>query len=534
MAPPGFAFKTLTVFADTGPHNTGHLSVGIGMEDTAGEIVRQTASLSTARGEGLRMTSLPRCGWFVFRAEYEGTELLEGLRLVPTWEALDGPHGSLDVQCSTTPSFLVTVNGRPGRVGPGPIGLITPGECLLEFMPVSGRKDFIPWRTTVHVNAEEVTPVLGQLTAAKNWPLANWGSPVLVGRQYDAVPVYWDHSSGLYIMADDSAIRLVWSHFGDIWSSMSTDGQTFSRPVRFELPVSSGWVEDQPECWQDESRRFLLSFRSDRDAQHQNAYYGCWSRDFANWSRPERITEGTAGFRAPRRVLPGYAWFLPADPKMRYRDRVHRRGDGRLEAFRITAKEDFAVACQPAVLLRALSDNHGPCSEPQVLADFVAVRSLGGLFAFHHDGRSIVILTKDDPRTGKSYIAAVEETADGGWRKSPWRETPYAFHDMVYHPKWGYIAAWTHRSGWEPKHGPYVIRGPNFEGLLNARSDPDVLATEAADRYAIARLLEEQAEPDRAREEYCKVLQLLPDGPAATEAKNRLNALATQPTEEKP
>jgi hypothetical protein len=49
--------------------------------------------------------------------------------------------------------------------------------------------------------------------------------------------------------------------------------------------------EGKPVILRDESGRFILTFESDRNAQHNHRLHLCWSRDFVHWSSPALIID---------------------------------------------------------------------------------------------------------------------------------------------------------------------------------------------------------------------------------------------------
>ncbi|MCX5677432.1 MAG: hypothetical protein NTX87_20825, partial [Planctomycetota bacterium] len=137
------------------------------------------------------------------------------------------------------------------------------------------------------IEAGKTARLTGRLPWPDGSPWSSWTS-TLVGTAYPGIdPGLWIFDDGRpAILADDEAIRLVWSYRGDLWSSVTADGERFSPPRRLDLPVSTGWRETAPCLARDERGRFILVFLSDRDARHRTLAYVCWSRDFVHWSAP--------------------------------------------------------------------------------------------------------------------------------------------------------------------------------------------------------------------------------------------------------
>ncbi|MDK1032871.1 MAG: hypothetical protein QGD94_12750, partial [Planctomycetia bacterium] len=157
----------------------------------------------------------------------------------------------------------------------------------MTFHPSGRDTPFEQYSMKVTVEAGKTTYVVGRLPWRKGRELASWTPRALVGRRYGRLQTALQPGTIFCaIQADDKAIRVVWDNQADIWSAVSTDGKTFSLPRKLPIPVSTGWREGSVRFWRDESGRFMLTFRSDRDRRHVGLLYVSWSRDFVHWSAP--------------------------------------------------------------------------------------------------------------------------------------------------------------------------------------------------------------------------------------------------------
>jgi hypothetical protein len=517
--------------------------------------VSKESSLETAAHDGLRLDNIPRNGWLRLQIVYEAARPLDDLAITAEFEDI-GPNGSLMVECATTAVFRVRVDGRMGREGPGLIGLLSPGEHRLTFVPAAG-DSFATWETTVTVVAGQTREVLGRLPWRPGGPFASWSPATRVPGGRALPPVFWDESPDPpTLLVDERSVRLVWSCFGDLWTSDSPDGRTFTALRRLELPVSSGWLEEWPKCLRDESGRFVLLFRGNRDARHEMHDYLCWSRGFEHWSAPFLVT-GEAAYAAS---LPGdrtvqlnrlhfqgqsVEKLVPCRSSREVtleeanspglgeiRDTVILRSDGRYELLRLRTRQctgspgmNFGAV---GTLWRSLSGDGQTWSEAEPLAEYVASGRTFHLAAVQQEGRTVIMVFRDEP-TG---LMVLRETAAGSWERSPWIDgLGGPLSDLAYHPRWGFVLAWLSPGPTPkgPKIGPYVTRGAEVEALLRSKASPAVAARESAERFALARSMELAGQADNARWHYERVVIDWPDTPAAAESRLRLEAIARKP-----
>ena len=244
--------------------------------------------LAAARDRGLTLDRVPSSGMLMarlaFRCRGDSARpvTVRGVNVTAELERIERP-GSLDVQCRDTHHFRVNVDGAFGRWWPGLVGPLKPGKHTVTFHPLTVGSPQVEWTTTVTVRPGKTTRVVGRLP----WKGTDDVETAWVGRDYDSPNLALNENvTAPALLVDDKAIRLVWSRGGDLWSSVSTDGKTYSRPRKLPLPVSTAWLESDPRLMRDESGRFSLSFVSDRDEQHRRLVYLCWSRDFVHWSAP--------------------------------------------------------------------------------------------------------------------------------------------------------------------------------------------------------------------------------------------------------
>ena len=296
LAPSGCVFRSLR-FAPVAEGDDATMSVALRRVGFYKNIDKATViPLDLAHQFDMTLGKVPSTGMLIAHCEFQSKDgnsaavTVRGVNITAKLERIDNP-GSLDVQCQDTQSFRVDVDGAFGRWWPGIVGPLTPGEHTLTYRPMDARSPYAQWSTKVNVQAGKTTRVVGRLPW-KDHRDAALIDTAWVGRDYDSYNLALNEVvSAPAVQADDGAIRLVWSRGGDLWSSVSTDGKTFSRPRKLPLPVSTAWVEYSPRLMRDKSGRFSLSFISDRDEQHRPLLYLCWSSDFVHWSAPCAVSE---------------------------------------------------------------------------------------------------------------------------------------------------------------------------------------------------------------------------------------------------
>lgn len=305
-APSGHVFKSLRFYpVAKGEDATITISLsqadlGQNLRNTSGEeddawklIGPHSGSLPEAIKGGVLFDALPRTAylrvnWALVVNDHQESKPVEiqGVRVVAELEAV-GAHGALDVWASDYPDYLLAVDGVPTRYGPGLVGPLTPGEHVLTFSPVPGDELHESWSTKVVVEADKVAPVVGRLP---------WKDGIPWTTQLISTKAGLADNRGLAldlqrttVWADAEGIFLVWSDGGDLWSSYSRDGKSFTPARKLDLPVSSGWDESFPNLCRDETGRHVLLFYSDRGVRHWSLCYATWSRDFIHWSAPALI-----------------------------------------------------------------------------------------------------------------------------------------------------------------------------------------------------------------------------------------------------
>jgi hypothetical protein len=289
MAPSGRFFKSLRVYPITNDAS-GTLKILISKDDM-GDVANVTVPLAQAIKDGVPFRNVPCTGMLQMQITLSDKRLLGKVRVVATFEQVkDG--GTIDVSCSNASVFCVDVDGRFGRMYAGLIGPISPGKHTLVFRPATKTSPYERWTTQVTVKKGETVKVEGHLPWKKNSMWASWTSGTLIGCNYPNRHIsLTDPMEKPGIQADDKTIRVVWAHGGDIWSSFSEDGKTFSDPRKLPMPVSSGWRESNPQLITTESGKFLLTFLSDRNCFYEILPYVSWSRDFVHWSAPVLVSD---------------------------------------------------------------------------------------------------------------------------------------------------------------------------------------------------------------------------------------------------
>jgi TolB-like protein len=476
-------------------------------------------AVAIARAKGLRSSDVPRQGMLLVRCGLavkdprSGPTVLRGIRVIPTLQKVIGP-GAIDVSCSNTAYLRVEVDGVFARWLPGMVGPLSAGQHSVTLRAAEPGTPYGEWTTPVSVIAGKATPVLGRLPWANGSPWCSWTS-TLVGRDYPCLDLrLHTMETAPAIQADEQAIRMVWSRGGDLWASTSTDGRTFSPPVKLDLPVSSGWVETCPRLVRDESGRFVLTFISDRDGQHRMLAYAAWSRDFVRWSAPAALdalsvsdhdliqddrgrllyargatvmasTDGCRWATLSRIPDPEPGWAIGGS-------RILARSDGRLEllapAFLMGGSLDELKRAKVATrLLRYLSGDGIRWSGPEVMAESPYENAPAGLACAHDAGRTFVLQYNLDTLRLNSRLTVFAEKPGGGWRKAAGIPgLPFGHTAMRFHPRWGFLAGVITPEGheWFPHGamGPYLLRGPSLDPIVEGRTEVAAAAPDMAEK----------------------------------------------------
>jgi hypothetical protein len=520
LAPSGYVFKSLR-FEPVTQGNEATMAaapriLGLG-KDIAGP---KTASIEDSRASGLVLQPLPRTGMltamFRFRSKEDRSRsvLIEGVDIIATLEKVSS-HGTIDLQCKDTYNFRVDVDGAFGRWMPGPVGPLSPGEHTLTFRPAEPNAPYAEWTTKANVVAGQVTRVMGRLP----WKPCNAADSVvtaLVGDRYDSYDLRVSPSwSAPAIQMDDRTIRMVWSRGGDLWSAVSTDGNSFSAPRKLHLPVSSAWDESDPRLLRDESGRFVLTFISDRDGQHRSIAYICWSRDFVNWSEPAMISDRSCGTydivmdSAGRLVCAigteilssrdGFQWdpvsVATKDPEFRLTCQVRLlpRDGGRIEVFTILGDNPFnSRGDLPLQLLRFESEDGLGWSQPEILAEYRMGGYDGPCMSAAACEHGAAIFIGNRKRNSKISRVRMVTGAPPKWDSSGevWGFMPGPV-SMAFHPRWGYVLAGMSGSGQSEcpheDYGPYIMRSLHLPALLAEVGDPMPVVYTARPEPAVSR-----------------------------------------------
>jgi TolB-like protein len=518
-APDGYVFKSLRFFplveGDEVDAEVSLYALGTYVGFTPCQ-PPQAARLKAAPGAGVSCDRVPRTGILFAKCKVAvvgpqgGPVTVKGCRVAPTLEKV-GDCGAIDLACEDTSSFRAEVDGLFARWLPGTIGLLTPGKHQVTLRPVEANAATKEWTTTVTVHAGQVTRVMGRLPPAEDGPFAAW-TTTLVGRGYAGYDLGARNSGGApTVYAEAGALHLVWSHSGDLWTSMSTDGKTFTPATRLPLPVSTGWSEVSPRLLRDEAGRFVLTFLSNRGAPHKLTLYLCWSRDFSHWSAPVQVSDQTMGgydilqddrgrllvaCTSPQGITvlasrDGLAWgplsVIPCRKGFRYALDVAalQRADGRYEVFvteGLYSSPDQRAAGETSRLLRYVSGDGLQWPAAEVLADF-GQADRGGICGVHAGGRSLLARYVYDSLNVTSSMVLFTERADGSWQESePIRGVPAGRASLAFHPRWGFLLAALTPEGHEwfphPSVGPFLMRGPSLTAPIAVRpaaAQPGVL-----------------------------------------------------------
>jgi TolB-like protein len=499
-APSGYVLKALKFQSQTEGEG-GSLEVRLRRVDTwyvnRGWLPAVRADLKESRTRGVVCDNPPRLGLLVAECRFEaarGALVVKGLTVTPTLAPMQGA-GTLEVDCRTTADFRVYVDGALARWYPGVVGPLSPGQHEVRFVPAQPGSPYGEWSTTVAVEAGKTARLTGRLPWPEGSPWSSWTS-TLVGTSYPGIdPGLWIFDdSRPAILADDEAVRLVWSYRGDLWSSVSTDGERFSPPQRLGLPVSSGWNETAPCLAKDERGRFILVFLSDRDARHRMLPYVCWSRDFVHWSAPGLVSD--EGITEVRTLLAdgrgrlvylayaagGYKAFVSTDAYQWAAQPVPGSAliqdqTGQFIAYKLGGTPPGGPRPAKPFMCRLSckkSSDLVTWSQEEVLAEAEwtgAVPQRPLIACQGKSGPAVLGFGQPD----EWGLALWEPNAEGRWTLTGqmWGLLPDTAN-ATYHPRWGYLVASMHSRthGWWPQEasGPYLWRGPDLAPMRAYRN----------------------------------------------------------------
>jgi len=501
LAPSGYVFRSLR-FDPVADGSDALMTVSLLALGCRDSIDANTLPLDQARGKGIVFPSVPRLGMLSARCDFRSRDekalgvAVRGVNVTATLEKL-GQHGAIDVRCSDTDDFRVDVDGVFGRWSTGLVGLLSPGRHTVTFRPAPEHSPYGTFTTEVNVEPGKTARVVGRLPWKDARAEASITSARLGTGRDTSERFFRKTLFALTVQADDQAIRVVRSRDGDLWSAVSTDGNSFSELRKLPLPVSTAWAEWDPRLVRDESGRFVLTFLSDRDSQHRKLVYLCWSRDFVNWSAPAQVSDHPClgyDFKTDSagrficvlgrnetgeflRSRDGYEWeFLFAGPKvdnLRYWQNfgILPRDNGRIELFTVRVLPDtkqsvsgpndnYMLRTMPVYeqLLRFVHDGQ-TWSRGEVVTGYT-YDERGDRVSVTNDDQGAVVLTTGDYSRGNTRI--IREAGDKWESSGTVSRLINNLGAIASNSRWGYVIA----------HGSCVMHGlPLPEVLADASKD---------------------------------------------------------------
>ena len=510
VAPSGYVFKSLR-FYPLASSDDANMVVELRLLGAYGFEKARSAPLAAARKSGVMWEPCPRTGILMADCTLRVTGpksspvVVSGIRIVPVLEKMIAP-GAIDVSCAETAHFRVEVDGVFARWFPGLAGPLAPGEHTVRLFPFEADSPYGECAAKVTVSAGGVSRLPLHLPWKEGGGWAGWAH-VTVPDAYPglALKLNYNYTPGApAILAGDEDLRLVWSRGGDLWSAVSTDGKVFSEPRKLDLPVSSGWVENDPRLIRDAHGRFVLTFLSDRDAQHRTLAYSAWSRDFVHWSAPAAISNRyirercavmaddrgrTLWVESNNGLLHIYAtsdsvrWeelaaLKSAEPKGSLLfPHLFQRPDGQYELL-ATSGRVYLSADKPDPkdwhgYVRYLSGDAKVWSQPQRLWD---LPNLTYSWAGAARGEKGAVILGLGQQSASRPMILFAELPDGTWKASgTFRGLIPGAGAIAYHPRWGYVIAWMmpeeeYYRGWNPRPacGPFVMRNSSLDTVMAA------------------------------------------------------------------
>jgi TolB-like protein len=481
-------------------------------QDRAIPLSQRRMTLADAKRAGVEFTSLPLVPMFrlsyhlVVPYEEKRTGVAHGLVVRAELEPAESST-ALDVDCASTCDCYVEVDGRFGRWGPGLVGPLAAGQHRVVVRPTDTNYG------EVAINVTAVTGTVVKVGCSLPWAEASGWSQWSVCRLAPPYPSVRfsepDRDQRPALLLEDREIRAIWAYDGDLWTAASSDGKTFTSPSKLDLPVSTGWVETTPRLLRDESGRRILLFMSNRDSQHRNMLYICWSRDGTHWSAPSMISEvsDVADFAAcidgQGRLLlatshnwsnkltvhvseDGIRWtktkdLKPSLPRVNtLQPNVVCRDDGMVELFVYEsyrdATPDPSISTYGQIVRHRLLDGS---STPYVLRKFSRDDLFDGFGACHFRGRTTLLC-------GQGKLRILAEQRDDTWLEgrvcagatggpATWSEDA----------TWGKVIVWyaTHPILYQATQrpfGPVVLRGQEWPASLAPTSLPSEPSTAPA------------------------------------------------------
>jgi TolB-like protein len=512
-APPGHVFDSLTVYA-LGEEEAGTVEVRLywaipnAFLDINRPLVEAQAPLAEAKRTGIHIDKAPRTGILaasieppLFSPEGRTPGAAKGYRIVPTFRKVE-PCGALDVSCQNASRMRVEVDGVLAAWEEGIIGPLAAGEHVLRLSALTKDSPYDEWTARVTVEAGKAVPVDGRLPWKKDSPWNAW-KVLRVPGDYPGLDLrIWPNYGGPAMLAEEEAIRLVWAHGGDLWSSVSTDGESLSPPRKLDLPVSSAWLEQQPVLLRDERGRFVLVFVSERDARHKRQAYVSWSRDFVQWSAPALMREESVQ-NCHDLIQDDRGQFVWAVSEPGGNVRIYLSRDGlrweptarvRMPLPAVVSAENLKLVREPdgrtGLYMRAWPSEANPpaplrvgrftsgdgvaWSGPEILAEVLPEKGSESpsIDLVVWKGRPQLLYHKKAVGTQPPRAFLSAPGPDGKWCVG---DTviglPIYWPAVAYHPRWGYIMASTEEEMVEfvfrpRKFLPYLLRGPDLDAFL--------------------------------------------------------------------
>jgi TolB-like protein len=517
IAPSGHVFKALR-FQPTVEGDDATMTVSIRLPGLRRNIFTTKAiPIREAGSTGVVVQNLPHCPILLadfeicVNNEYSPPVFYKAMSITAALEKVDN-IGTLDIQCQDSCNFRVDVDGSFGRWMPGLVGPLSAGKHTITFRPVDSNSPCKEWTMKATVQPGRAIRVVGRLPleATHEKPI----NTAWIGHDYGEPDLQL--RPGIYapgIQIDDAAIRLVWARGGDLWSAVSMDGNSFTLPRKLPLPVSSAWDESDPRLLRDESGRFILTFRSNRDGQHRNLIYVTWSRDFIDWSTPVMVCDRAYGgydvvqdstgrfvcamsaYRAVKFMVSRdcYQWAPLPDGPRGQDPKLLCRPDGTLALFltdSLAHEMDTGYMALPVFgqISRFVSSDGVHWSDGEILYQYKYDRR-AEIFSVAQGANGSVVLsgTRNDASssrwTGYVMDARVLMITEGASKWERTGEVPSLIGDvasLAIHPKWGYVLAWMSGTGgtWfqHKNYGPYLMRSHEMPAFF-ARSGKPIPAS---------------------------------------------------------
>ncbi len=497
QAARGYAFTSLR-FEPLAKGSDAMVTIALRDPDSQHDIDPITVPLPDGRAEGIVLRPAPRRGMLTARCMLTSTGVkacavtVEGITISATLERVVN-HGGLEVQCLNTDDFRAEIDGAFGRWSSGLIGLLKPGRHRLTLRPATEHSPFGAWQSEVEIESGKIAHIRGKLPWRNQGPGAITTGRV-VRQEVPLKPYALASQPAPAIYLDDHNIRMFWSRGGDLWSSFSKDGNSFSKPEMLALPVSTAWEESDPRIFRDESGRFILTFVSDRDGQHHKLAYFCWSRDLVNWSNPSVISDTSSRYydivQAPDgrfycaiadtphdwtmvtllSTSDGYRWETMPGNQIAFNGspvRLAVRSDGAIELYAVPTlpgtqnpstqykRYQYRIKSVYKQLVRYVHNGSG-WSPKEILTGFKYDNSPDHI-SLTRDAHGLLVLATTGRWRFHSGSAQLLRETKGQWQSTGKSGGVALFSgELAYHPRWGYVMS----------YGGYFARSRHLPELI--------------------------------------------------------------------